>query len=445
MNNWSETTLGKVAEVFTGYPFKSEFYSEGLEDIKLLRGDNIAQGTMDWGDAKKWPFEQLKDFEEYQLKEGDVVLAMDRPWIGAGLKYSQILKSDLPALLVQRTARLRGSDVLDTGYLKYIIGSPWFTSYIKRITTGSVVPHISLKQIREFPVKLPSLEEQRSAVAILQAIDKKIELNNRINSELEAMAKTLYEYWFVQFDFPDVNGKPYKACGGKMVYNSVLKREIPQGWSVNSVSDWIRSDKTGDWGKESKQGNYTLQVDCIRGADINGINGQGNVDTPNRFILKKNDHKLLAPFDFVIEISGGSPTQSTGRMAFITEHVLDRFNHPLICSNFCKAIDLIDKSYFYNFAYQWKSLYENGVLFGWEGKTSGIKNLLFDSFVSNYKVVMPPTDLAEKFFQFVSPLQEQKQKRLKENAELESLRDWLLPMLMNGQVMVNPSAELKSA
>lgn len=441
MNNWRETTLGKVAEVFTGYPFKSEYYSEGVEDIRLLRGDNIAQGTMDWGDAKKWPFEQLKDFEEYRLKEDDIVLAMDRPWISAGLKHSQIFKDDLPALLVQRTARLRGSNDLDIGYLKYIIGSPWFTSYIKRITTGSLVPHISLKQIREFPVKLPPLEEQRPVVAVLQAIDKKIKRNNRINAELEAMAKMLYDYWFVQFDFPSSNGKPYKVSGGKMVYNDTLKHEIPYGWHVNSISDWIRSDKTGDWGKETEQGNYKLQVDCIRGADINGINGKGTVDAPNRFILKKNNHKLLVPFDFVIEISGGSPTQSTGRMTFITEQVLERFNCPLICSNFCKAIALVDNSYFYNFMYQWQHLYDNGVLFGWEGKTSGIKNLLFDSFVSNYNVAMPPKDLAEKFFQFVSPLQEQKQKKLKENAELEGLRNWLLPMLMNGQVTVKLRSE----
>ncbi|MDC5867522.1 restriction endonuclease subunit S [Vibrio europaeus] len=316
---------------------------------------------------------------------------------------------------------------------------------LRNLSSG-VRKNLNSNDIKNYPIRLPAnLDEQQQIANVLKVLDAKIELNNRINAELEAMAKTLYDYWFVQFDFPDANGKPYRASGGKMVYDSVLKQEIPADWHVNAISDWIRSDKTGDWGKETKQGNYTLQVDCIRGADINGINGKGNVDAPNRFILEKNEQKLLAPFDFVIEISGGSPTQSTGRMAFITKHVLERFNYPMICSNFCKAIDLIDKSYFYNFAYQWQSLYENGVLFGWEGKTSGIKNLLFDSFVSNYNVVMPPKDLAEKFFQFVSPLQEQRQKKLKENAELEDLRDWLLPMLMNGQVAVKPSTEAKEA
>ena len=123
-------------------------------------------------------------------------------------------------------------------------------------------------------------------------------------------------------------------------------------------------------------------------------------------------------------------------MAYITDDVLSRFTHPLICSNFCKAISLRNKDLFYCFAYLWNDLYGNGVLFGWEGKTSGIKNLLFDSFVTKHQVPIPPLGLAKKFFDFVAPLEQQKQTLLKENTRLESLRDWLLPMLMNGQVTV---------
>ena len=326
----------------------------------------------------------------------------------------------------------------DPKYVYYLL------SCLGRIQTSdkSAVPGVNRNELHEMAV--PVIESVRTQIAvrkILEELDKKIELNNRINAELEAMAKTLYDYWFVQFDFPDDSpqgqGKPYKTSGGKMVYNSTLKREIPEGWEVNTLSSWIESDKTGDWGKEEQEGNYNLQVDCVRGADINGLNGNGKIAAPNRFILKKNDHKLLAPFDLVIEISGGSPTQSTGRMAYITDDVLGRFTHPLICSNFCKAISLRNKDLFYCFAYLWKDLYGNGVLFGWEGKTSGIKNLLFDSFVTKYQVPVPPLSLAKQFFDFVAPLEQQKQTLLKENARLESLRDWLLPMLMNGQVTVN--------
>jgi type I restriction enzyme S subunit len=296
-----------------------------------------------------------------------------------------------------------------------------------------------------FPIRIPPIIEQKATSSLLMSIDKKIVLNNKINAELEAMAKLIYDYWFVQFDFPsdspENKGKPYKSSGGKMVYNEDLKREIPDGWDVKFLTDWIESDKTGDWGKESEQGNYTLQVDCIRGADINGLNGKGKVKSPNRFILKKNSHKLLTPFDLIVEISGGSPTQSTGRMTFLTPEMFERFNHPLICSNFCKAISLKDNNYFYNFVYQWNALYSNGVLFGWEGKTSGIKNLLFDAFVSKHKVCKPPERIAKEFSKLIEPIQQKKQKALKENAELESLRDWLLPMLMTGQVTVKNTKE----
>jgi type I restriction enzyme S subunit len=310
----------------------------------------------------------------------------------------------------------------------------------EKLDSGSANPTLNRNFVHLLEASIPNPNEQVSLAQVLTDIDKKIDLNNKINIELEAMAKLIYDYWFVQFDFPsdspENKGKPYKSSGGKMVYNEVLKREIPDGWDVNFLTDWIESDKTGDWGKESEQGNYTLQVDCIRGADINGLNGKGKVKSPNRFILEKNSHKLLAPFDLIVEISGGSPTQSTGRMTFLTPEMFERFNHPLICSNFCKAISLKDNNYFYNFVYQWNSLYSNGVLFGWEGKTSGIKNLLFDAFVSKHNVCKPPERLAKEFSKVIEPIQQKKQKALKENAELESLRDWLLPMLMNGQVTV---------
>ncbi|WP_064663308.1 restriction endonuclease subunit S [Pseudoalteromonas sp. MQS005] len=367
---------------------------------------------------------------------------------------------DKPSILLPRKGTLNNiqySDqpfwTVDTLYYTEInqnkVDAYYLYYYLKlldlnSLSSGTGVPSMTFGAYNGIKVKLPQLDIQKKISTLLRAIDKKIELNNRINAELEAMAKTLYDYWFVQFDFPDDSpqgqGKPYKTSGGKMVYNPTLKREIPEGWEVDTLSSWIASDKTGDWGKEEQEGNYTLQVDCIRGADINGLNGNGKIAAPNRFILEKNDHKLLAPFDLVIEISGGSPTQSTGRMAYITDDVLDRFTHPLICSNFCKAISLRNKDLFYCFAYLWNDLYGNGVLFGWEGKTSGIKNLLFDSFVTKHQVPIPPMGLAKQFFDFAAPLEQQKQTLLKENARLESLRDWLLPMLMNGQVTVGEAS-----
>jgi len=320
-------------------------------------------------------------------------------------------------------------------WLFYYLQSPMAKNHIKRFLNGAVQKFLSLEQLRNFPI-LPFEKDKIPIVEILSALDKKIALNKQINARLEEMAKTLYDYWFVQFDFPDANGKPYKSSGGEMVFDETLKREIPKGWEVKQISHWIKADKSGDWGKEQQEGNYTVKVNCVRGADINAINLQGNIETPIRFILAKNEHKLLSPFDFVVEISGGSPTQSTGRLAPISQYVLDRFDLPLICSNFCKAISLKDTSYFYQFAFMWSDIYKNNILFGWEGKTSGIKNLLFDNFVNGYFECFPPKEIAEKFFKIIDKNHQEQQLLLKQSHHLTQLRDFLLPMLMNGQVSV---------
>ncbi|VED67488.1 MULTISPECIES: restriction endonuclease subunit S [Streptococcus] len=327
-------------------------------------------------------------------------------------------------------------DIIDVDYLYYFFKSDLFQKTIKYNNIGAVQKALTIDFLKTVKITLPSLDNQRKLISVLKSIDKKLKINTQINKELEAMAKTLYDYWFVQFDFPDQNGKPYKTSGGKMVYNPELKREIPEGWGVTTFSSWISDNKTGDWGKETSQGNYTLEVDCIRGADINGLSGNGKTDMPTRFILEKNKNKLLTDFDIVIEISGGSPTQSTGRIVGISENVLNRFDLPLICSNFCKAVSLKEQETFYNFVYEWKNLYDNGVLFSWEGKTSGIKNLLFDSFVTNYHIAQPPISLMEQFFDYASSVDRKIQLLLKQNQELTQLRDWLLPMLMNGQVII---------
>ena len=388
----------------------------------LIREESIYRGDE----------ELYKLWMKEEVEKGDILLTSEAP---SG--QAMIWDSDEKIILSQRLYALRvNKNLVDNSYLKYFIQSPLGQKSITRNNSGSTVSGISAKTFKNIKILIPDLENQQAISKFLLTIDQKIQINNQINQELEAMAKTLYDYWFVQFDFPDQNGKPYKSSGGKMVYNPELKREIPEGWGVTTFSSWISDNKTGDWGKETSEGNYTLEVDCIRGADINGLSGNGKTDMPTRFILEKNKNKLLTDFDIVIEISGGSPTQSTGRIVGISENVLNRFDLPLICSNFCKAVSLKEQETFYNFVYEWKNLYDNDVLFSWEGKTSGIKNLLFDSFVTNYHIAQPPIGLMEQFFDYAYSVDRKIQLLLKQNQELTQLRDWFLPMLMNGQVKV---------
>ena len=250
------------------------------------------------------------------------------------------------------------------------------------------------------------------------------------------MAQALYDYWFVQFDFPDENGKPYKSSGGKMVWNEELKREIPKGWEENPLSAYLSEPSTGDWGKDEPTGNYTQRAYCIRGADIMSV-----ADLPIRYILKKNSHKFLRPNDTVIEVSGGSPTQATGRSAYISEGTLSRYDSPLICTNFCQVLRQKNPAYALYFYYLWNKLYDAGIMFNYEGKTSGIKNLLVEAFCS-IKWSFPPCKIVVLFDELITPIIAKLESIKKEQKLLVSQREFLLPLLMSGQVQVKPQGEL---
>ncbi|MCX9565944.1 restriction endonuclease subunit S, partial [Vibrio cholerae] len=186
--------------LFTGFPFKSNQFSD-VEGTKLLRGDNVAQGTLRWENVKRWTDENVVDkHKNYLLRENDVILAMDRPWIEAGLKFSQIESRDLPCYLVQRVACLRANDPDDQDFLKFIIGSRAFTEYVKLVQTGTAVPHISGKQILAFEFRLPPKDVRLSIGKILSDIDKKVSINTQTNQTLEQMAQAIFKSWFVDFD-----------------------------------------------------------------------------------------------------------------------------------------------------------------------------------------------------------------------------------------------------
>lgn len=180
MGEWPVTDLGSQVDLLTGYPFKSAQYTEELPGIALVRGDNVVQQSLRWSGVKRWPSSLLDGLDHYKLRPGDVVLAMDRPWIEAGLKVATLRERDCPALLVQRVARLRGRDPLDQGFLKWLLYSPRFTDHVLSVQTGTAVPHISGTQIKEFQFRLPPLDEQRRIAGVLGALDDLIDTNRQV-------------------------------------------------------------------------------------------------------------------------------------------------------------------------------------------------------------------------------------------------------------------------
>lgn len=324
-------------------------------------------------------------------------------------------------------------DLIDARYLYLLLTQPSITNRLSQIAQNAVsaYPSLAPSDIEQLQFDFPSLKEQIIVADLFWSIDQKIALNREINRNLEAMARQLYDYWFIQFDFPDENGKPYKSSGGKMVFNESLGFDIPLDWDVKRLDDYIESNNTGDWGYDEPSENK-IAVGCVRGADIVKLN-----DVPLRYVKKSNTHKLLNPYDIVIEVSGGSPVQATGRCAYITPGVIERNYGRMTCSNFCHAFRLKDieaSAYFY---FLWKSLYDNNIMFNFEGKTSGIKNFMTETFLAN-KWYFAPKDIQKIFFDRVSNIYGIIDSNVNEINLLVKQRDEILPLLMNGQVSVMP-------
>ena len=188
--------LKDVADLLVGYAFKSKEFSADQTDMRLLRGDNIGQGRLKDHDFKRWSRRAGDRLDRYELAEGDVVLAMDRPWIPAGLKWAIVSVESLPALLVQRVARLRGhAGVLHQGFLARLIGSPAFTQHVLNVQTGNTVPHISGASIGEFCFSLPPVEEQIRLATQVDAFDGLVhDLSIGLPAELSARRKQ-YDYY----------------------------------------------------------------------------------------------------------------------------------------------------------------------------------------------------------------------------------------------------------
>lgn len=382
--------------------------------------------------AEATTFVSKEIYEEYKLKysypkKGDILIS------AAGTVGKTVIFDGEPGYFQDSNIVWVDNDekVVINKYLYYYYQtSPWRTS------NGSTITRIYNDDLRNMEISYPSIANQRNIARVLQTLDDKIALNNKINAELEQTARLIYDYWFTQFDFPDAQGKPYKSSGGAMVYNDQLKRKIPAHWHVTSLRELIAVSKNGDWGK-SENGSGHIKTYCVRGADINGLNGLTGFDPPVRYIESSHANRTLKSDDLVVEISGGSPTQSTGRMAHISKDVIDRLQGDVVCSNFCKAISLKNERLSYVVNHYWNHLYESGTFFNFEGKTSGIKNLMFDQLVIDVKLALPgDSALIDKYYALAKAMDSQKQANLSQNEELVRLRDWLLPMLMTGQVKV---------
>lgn len=287
-------------------------------------------------------------------------------------------------------------------YIYYWIKSN--IEYIKSKANGSTFKEISGSSFKNLDVDVPDLETQQKIVRVLSVIDEKIELNNQQNDTLFNIIK------------------------------SIFRQQFYQKGSDCSLSDYILAEINGDWGKDKKE-DGTEKVYCIRGADIPDMEYGHKGNAPNRFVLEKRlEKKSLSEDDIIIEISGGSPTQSTGRTAYITQEIIDMYDAPLLCTNFCKAIKVKDRI-FAPFIYMYlKLLYEDDILFNWENGTTGIKNLALSSLLFNTRVQSFGEKEVKRFYNQFYSIVNKISKNSAKNMNLVQMHDTLLPKLMSDKI-----------
>jgi|SRR5690554_1075000 len=415
------TTIGDISQVFDGphaTPTKLESgpYFLSISSLEKGRLDLSRSAFLSEEDFKKWT-------KRVTPKEGDLLFSYE-----TRLGEAALMPPGIRACLGRRMGLLRPNrEKVIPEYLLYAYLSPAFQQTIKANTiTGATVDRIALNELPSFALRIPPLEEQKNVAKLLSNIDKKIELNNRINAELEAMAKTLYDYWFVQFDFPDANGKPYKTSGGKMEYNPILKREIPEGWEAGNVLKVAELLGGGTPTKTKPEyWNGTIPFFTPSDSDKN-IFSVATEDYITEEGLKKSSTRLFEKYTVLITARG-----SVGRLALNAV--------PMAMNQSCYALKAKG-----GISYTFLFFLTKELIHHLEVKASGS---VFNSIVSNdiefTDLALPKgTKIIERFAAIAEPIFTKIEIATVENRQLSALRDWLLPMLMNGQVTVTTADQI---
>ena len=360
-------------------------------------------------DSSQFSYLSKEDYIKWTKRvvpqENDIVFSYE-----ATLGKYALIPRGFYGCLGRRLAIIRViSEEIDAKWLYYYFRSPEWNAFIKNQTVkGSTVDRISVEEFPNYTIPVISLKNQKKMVTVLEKIDAKIRTNNKINDYLEEMAKTIYDYWFIQFDFPGENGKPYKSSGGKMSFCNELNREIPQNWNYTSI------------------GNITICLDSERiplsNQQREGMKGSipyygatGIMDYVNRPIFSGN-FVLLAEDGSVMDDNGNPILQRVSGDVWINNHT-----HVLqpVKGYSCRLLYLLLKDIPVSII-----------------KTGSIQMKINQANLNNYNILSIPDAIRTQFINCVEPLDTKIMQIQQENNNLIQFRDWLLPMLMNGQATI---------
>lgn len=432
MNNWRKVKLDTVADIKLSNVDKKT--TEGEKPIRLCN----------YTDVYKYSFinrEKSKDFmiatcneneyDKFLLKKGQVAITKDsekRNDIGIPTyiaeDFDDVVLGYHLALITPH------SDKLDGAFLHFWLNTEYGKKYFENNASGSGQRlTLTLDIIKSIPLYLPDLPTQKSIAKVLSDLDAKIELNNKINRELEAMAKTLYDYWFVQFDFPNQEGKPYKSSGGKMVYNAELKREIPEGWEVKELGG-LGDFKNGVNYDPSNPGEIACPIINVRNISASSFFIQ-NEDLDIIYLSESDVRKYSVNANSIIIARSGIPGA--------TRLISDIAENTLYCG-FAIHYSLNDLDFKIPIFFFLKSLEEHIQ----SGSGGTILKNVNQGTLKALKIALPKENsTVMKFNNLIEPIFGKITNVKRQNQHLTALRDWLLPMLMNGQVVTTGSTTVR--
>lgn len=383
--------------------------------LSLHRGYDLTHNEMKGGDIPVAGSSSVIGFHDVSKSNGPVNITIGRSGsVGKTNIYYGPIWPHNTSLYVDD---YKGNDEHYIYYLLKLIN-------LEFLATSSVVPSLDRKTV--YPMKVPFIEgknKQQKLVSVLQTIDRKISLNSKANEILEKMAKQLYDYWFVQFDFPDENGKPYKSSGGKMVYNKTLKREIPEGWDAKNINEISKSVRGVTYDRNDLADDGVL---VLRGNNIQNNHLVYDANTayiPDSLV---GEQQKIRKGDIIMTMSSGSKEHIGKCMMFNydSEHTFGAF---LNCFRPKKELQ------YYFFVSLISERFKATIKRMCGG--TGINNLTNQSFDEIY-IPIPNDRILQSFESFAKDIFDKYGQNESESLRLTSLRDFLLPMLMNGQVTI---------
>ena len=420
MSDWKRYKLSDLYEMSSGISSTKEQAGHGspfLSFSVVFNNYFLPDSLIDLMDTT------VSEKQKYSINEGDIFLTRTSETVDELAMSSVALKDYPEASFSGFLKRLRPVDktIVYPKFMAFYLRSPLFRRTIINNTVMTLRASFNEAMFSYLEIILPDFDTQKKIGDFLYSLEKKKQINNQINQELEAMAKTLYDYWFVQFDFPDQNGKPYKSSGGKMVYNPELKREIPEGWEVEKLGDMAQF-KNGINYEKTSSGSEKVKIINVRNISSSTI-FINQTDLDEIFLENDKSTNFIVNEGMILITRSGIP----GATRLVSE-----LEAKTVYSGFIIASEVNDLIYKNLIFYYLKHVEE--VL---KNQSAGtIMKNISQSVLTDMAVSLPPQNVLLKFNSIIDNLLEQMKNVQRQNQELTQLRDWLLPMLMNGQVII---------